>query len=44
MTRLQLVAIMISAVMLMLVGVSFKYKQCQYMAPDHVTYCMLMTR
>lgn len=44
MNRFQLVAITIGAVMLMLMGVSFKYKQCQYMAPDHVTYCMLMTR
>ena len=44
MNRFQIVAVVIGTVMLMLVGAGFKLKQCQYMAPDNVTYCMLMTR
>jgi hypothetical protein len=44
MTRFQIGAMIIGAIILMIVGVSIKHKQCQYMAPDHVTYCMLMTR
>lgn len=44
MNRLQIVAMVIGAIMFFAIGASLKYKQCQYMAPDHVTYCMLMTR
>jgi hypothetical protein len=44
MNRFQIVAMTIGAIILLMFGASLKYKQCQYMAPDHVTYCMLMTR
>ena len=44
MTRFQIVAMTIGAIMFFALGASLKYKQCQYMASDHVTYCMLMTR
>jgi hypothetical protein len=44
MNGFQILAMAIGAVMIFAFGISLKYKQCQYMAPDHVTYCMLMTR
>lgn len=44
MNRFQIGAVIIGVIMFMLAGVGLKHKQCQYMAPDHVTYCMLMTR
>ena len=44
MTRFQIGAMVVGAIVLMIAGASIKHKQCQYMAPEHVTYCMLMTR
>ena len=44
MNRFHIVAVTIGAIIFLMVGASLKYKQCQYMAPDNVTYCMLMTR
>ena len=44
MTRFQIAAMIIGTIMFFGLSISLKYKQCQYMAPDHVTYCMLMTR
>lgn len=44
MSRLQVAAVIIGFVIIALTVASIKHAQCEYMSPDHVTYCMLMTK
>ena len=44
MNAFQVAAMIIGFLIFAAVGFSLKHAQCEYMAPDHVTYCMLMTK
>ena len=44
MNRFQVVTVTVGFILLAFVGFSLKKAQCEYMAPDHVTYCMLTTK
>ena len=42
MSRIHVIAFIIGVIFIGSIAASLKQKQCEYIAPDHVTACMLM--